>query len=305
MEIKEKKEAYTNGWFRERAFSSLKKIGDHSWDYSDSLLLYTPGTESEYESIQKGEDPYSELITKPERKYLEEIAESVVRQLPSEFEYVDLGPGTAHKEQFIFDAAKKARKNFIYRPVDISEYYLDQAANYASAQNIDVLPTQSSFEELPEKSPKSSSSRLVSLGLTFTNYESQEILSLLKAAAGEGGYIFVDAQMRDRVDMEKIVSTYAKDVRALSDPKLKLLGLDPVADVADYKTNDGVQMWYTLKNSNPVLEEKGIGAGDELLMFQSLRYTKESFEEALKATGLSYTLFDTNESFIGALLKTS
>ena len=53
------------------------------------------------------------------------------------------------------------------------------------------------------------------------------------------------------------------------------------------------------------LEEMGIGAGDELLMFQSLRYTKESFEEALKATGLSYTLFDTNESFIGALLKTS
>lgn len=305
MESQERKKLYTPEWFRERAFGSLKKIGDHTWDYSDSLLLYTPGTESEYESIQQDEDPYSELITKPERKYLEGIAKNVVEQLPPEFEYVDLGPGTAHKEQFIFDAAKQANKKFIYRPVDISEQYLTQATNYASGQHVEVSPIQSSFEELPEKLSNVIASRLVSLGLTFTNYEPQAIMSLLTSISGKEGYIFIDVQIRDRVDMEKIVSTYAKDARALIDPKLKLLGLDPIEDISDHKTDEGVQIWETLKSSNSALEASGVVAGDKLLIFQSLRYTKESFEEVLKASGLSYTLFDTNESFIGALLKTS
>jgi hypothetical protein len=307
MEIQDSAEVYTTDWFRARALSSLKKISDHEWDYSDSLLLYAPGAEGDYESIQNGEDPYAALITKPERTYLEGIATMIVETLPAEFEYVDLGPGTAHKEQFIFDAAKQANKKFIYRPVDISQHYLAQAVNYAVAQNIEVLPVRSSFEELSEKlpAPAPSSSRFVSLGLTFTNYATQEILLLLKTIADRGGYIFIDAQMRDRVDMKKIIDVYSDDVRAMADSKLKLLGLHPTEDVADYTADDGVRMWCTLQHSTAALQARGVAAGDRLLMFQSLRYTKGSFEEALKSSGLSYTLFDTNEPFVGAVLQVS
>lgn len=287
MESQKATELYSPKWFKARAFRSLKKIGDHVWDFSDSLLLYPPGTESDYESIQQGEDPYAELITKPERKYLEGIAEDVVAQLPAEFEYIDLGPGTAHKEQFIFDAAKRTGKKFIYKPVDISEYYLAQAAKYATVQHVEVSPIQSSFEELPEKFSEGTTARFVSLGLTFANYEPQQILRLLGAIAGRGGYIFIDAQIRDRVDMEKIVHAYAKDARVLADSKLKLLGLDPENDILDRQTSDGVQAWYTLKNSNNELEAKGIVVGDKLLMLQSLRHTKESLEKILQASIIS------------------
>ncbi len=50
MEKLKPQEAYSEAWFRERAFNSLKKMGDNTWDYSDSLLLYSPGAaEDSYE----------------------------------------------------------------------------------------------------------------------------------------------------------------------------------------------------------------------------------------------------------------
>ncbi len=63
-------------------------------------------------NLQREDDPYAKLITEPERAYLQSIADDIVAELPDGFEYIDLGPGTAHKEQFIFDAARKAGKTF-------------------------------------------------------------------------------------------------------------------------------------------------------------------------------------------------
>lgn len=296
-------ETYNHEWFRERALKTIKKISEGVWDYSDSLLLYTPGGELEYETIQHGDDPYAELITKPERVYLQKIASDIVRELPDGFDFIDLGPGTNHKEQFIFDAAKTQHKTFSYVPVDISAHYLKLAAKYASDQNIPVSPVQSSFENLPA-TLQGKNPRFVSLGLTFTNYNPPEILTLLKNIAGAGGYIFIDAQIRDRVDIQKISEVYARDVRAVADSKITLLGLDPQKDVASRESDDQIKMWYTLSQVTPELEALGVKPGDRLFMFQSLRYTKEAFESALQATELEYTLYDTNDAFIGALLKT-
>ncbi len=293
---------YDADYFHARALNSLKKIGDGLWDYSDSLLLYTPGTEQGYESIQKGDDPYAELITKPERTYLKKIAHDIVAKLPDRFEFVDLGPGTAHKEQFIFDAAKTQGKKFTYVPVDISDYYLKFAAGHATAQNIPTSPLQSSFEELPQKLT-SAGPRFVSLGLTFTNYDPKEILQLLNRIAGPNGFIFVSAQIRDRIDMENITRIYKEDVRIIIDPKIELLDLDPITDISKYETDDGVRMWCALKNTNATLNFLGIRPGDKLLMLQSLRYTKETLEAAIASSGLKYSLLDTGDTFIGALIR--
>ncbi len=297
------KEPYFLEWFQDKALKSLKKISDGVWDYSDSLLLYPPGTGEHYESIQQGEDSYSKLITKPEREYLESIADKVVAELPDEFEFIDLGPGTAHKEDFIFAAAKRANKKFIYRPVDVSEYFLRLAAEHASIQDIPSDPVHASFEELPEKLGKPNTPRFVSLGLTFSNYGPQEILKLLKEIAGAGGAVFIDAHMRDRVDMTELQKIYAKDMPGIIDPKMKLLGLDPEKDITARHTDDGIRIWYTLRNSTPQLEAMGIKAGDKLLVFRSLRYTRESFEKELAVASASYKLLDSDSPFIGAMLK--
>ena len=296
-------EIYNQEWFKQRALNTIKKMSEGVWDYSDSLLLYTPGGELEYETIQHGDDPYAELITKPERAYLAKIASQIVEELPDNFVFVDLGPGTNHKEQFIFDTAKAQGKSFTYVPVDISQYYLKLAAEYTSAQGIAVNPAQSAFEELPGKIP-GSESKFVSLGLTFSNYDPKEIIPMLRDIAGPNGHVFINSQIRDRINMSQISELYAHDVRAIADSKITLLGLDPTADIVARESDDGVRVWYTLGAITPALEAKGLKPGDKLFMFQSLRYTKAALEEALRENAANYTLIDTGEAFIGAIIKT-
>ena len=295
---------YDQKWFKNRAFSSLKRINDNSWDYSDSLLLYVSSGVETYETLQETNSPYFNLITKPERNYLESIATVVVKELPSNFEYIDLGPGTEHKEQFFFDELKKQGKQFTYFPVDISQYYLDLSAEHATKQNIPVKTVQASFEELAERLGPSNVPRFVNLGLTFSNYEPEFILPLLKTIAGNHGFVFINAHMRDRVDMVALQKVYAIDALNLADEKLLLLGLDPVTDVTEREATDSVEVWCRVINSNKELETIGIKNGDKLLVLRSLRYTTDSLQEALENTSSKYQLFDTGAPFISTLIRT-
>ena len=213
----EKSSKCDTDWFKKRAFQSIRPIGEHTWDYSDSLLLYTSSGVEKYESLQDEDTPYFNLVTKPEREYLQSIAKDVVGTLPSEFEYIDLGPGTEHKEQFFFDEFKKQEKKFTYITVDISEYYLKLAREHSEKEGIPVKTLQASFEELPEILGEPILPRFVNIGLTFSNYNPQEILNLMKNIAGKGGYIFINSQMRDRVDMIALHKVYAENGVTIAD----------------------------------------------------------------------------------------
>ncbi|PIR85043.1 hypothetical protein COU15_02615 [Candidatus Kaiserbacteria bacterium CG10_big_fil_rev_8_21_14_0_10_45_20] len=301
---KENKEKYSLGWFEERAFSSLKKVSDGIFDYSDSLLLYIPGSDEEYEKVQHEGNPYHEIVTAPEREYLERIAKDIVARLPDNFEYIDLGPGSEHKEQFLFDQLAEQGKKCVYRPVDISEKFLDMAASHAEKQNITAEPIRASFEDLPDVLNKSDLPRFVSLGLTYSNYKPQEILELLADIADSDGYVFINSQIRERVDIKRLAEIYGKDVVSIATAKLKLLGLDAEVDVEDLHANEGVEMWCTVKKVTSRLAEIGLKVGDKILLFQSLRPSLEKLKRDLDRAGFSdYTMFDTEESFVGVLLE--
>lgn len=290
-------------WFTKRALESLVTIAPHVWDYSDSLLLYLPSGVEEYESLQRTDTPYFKLVTKPEREYLQSIAKDVAHLLPERFEYIDLGPGTEHKEQFFFDELKKQGKGFVYIPVDISEYYLKLAQEHAGNQGVEVRPIKASFEELAEILGEAVVPRFVNMGLTFSNYAPQAALSMLKNIAGQDGFIFINSQMRDRVDMVALQKVYAETALTFADDKLKLLGLDPDTDLTAREADDGIKVWCTVTNPSKQIEEKGVVKGDKLLVFQSLRYTKEQLKNELGRVSKEYQLFDTGSSFIAALIS--
>lgn len=294
---------YDQAWFKNRAIKSIRKLEDGVWDFSDSLLLYIAAGVEMYEQLQETDTPYYRLVTKPEREYLQTIAKDIAAMLPQHFDYIDLGPGTEHKEQFLFDELKKQGKTFMYIPVDISEHYLNLAKQHAEQQGIDVLPIQASFEELPELLKDRSTPRFVSLGLTFSNYAPQNAIALLEEIAGKNGWVFINAQMRDRVDMIALQKVYQDDGAHLADDKLCLLDLDPDHDVSPRMADDGFRVWCTVQKNNDVLRELGINEGDRLMVFQSLRYTKGQLEEAL-ADFPEHTLFDTGTSFIAAVIHT-
>ncbi len=295
-------EKYNHEWFTNRAFKSLRKISDGVWDYSDSLLIYISSGAEIYEQLQEVDTPYFKLVTKPEHEYLESIAKGVADALPDYFEYIDLGPGTEHKEQFLFNELKKQGKTFTYIPVDISDHFLDIAESHAKKQEIAVQRMKSSFEELPELLGSSTVPRFVSIGLTFSNYAPQDILNLLKDIAGKNGFAFINAQMRDRVDMTELQKIYQDDAVHLADDKVRLIGLDPVQDITPRLADDGFRVSCFVLRSNKKLEEIGIKEGDKLVVFQSLRYTKDSLENELK--NFKHESFDTKSSFIGTVIKT-
>jgi len=296
-----KSEQYDQKWFKNRAFQSLKKVSDGVWDYSDSLLLYTSSGSEVYESLQDVDTPYFRLVTKPEHEYLKSIAKDIADLLPQQFEYIDLGPGTEHKEQFLFDELKKQGKTFTYIPVDISDYFLELAESHASKQGIEVKKMKASFEELSEVLGMPTTPRFVSLGLTFSNYAPEDIIASLKNIAGDNGQVFINAQMRDRVDMTELQKVYQEDVVRLADEKLQLISLDPDKDVSARKADDGFRVWCTVIKSNDALSGLGISEGDKLMVFQSLRYTKESLEQVLRDE--KHLSFDTGSSFIASVVN--
>ena len=293
---------YSKEWFKKRAVNSIRRISDGMWDFSDSLLLYMGSGSDTYEQLQEEESAYFNLVTKPERDYLEMIAGGVASLLPDEFEYIDLGPGTEHKEQFFFDAFNEQDKIFTYIPVDISDQFLDAVAHRTLSKGIPVIRTKASFEELPDVLGESKGlPRFVSLGLTFSNYEPKEILTLLVKIAGEGGYVFINAQIRDRVNMQRLQEVYQADAVDLVNEKVKLLGLDPFQDISPRIADDGFRVWCTVFKSNPLLESIGVKSGDKMMVFQSLRYTEESLKDVL--SGFDCLPFDIGKSFVGTVIR--
>jgi len=304
FEDQHKEQPYGQEWLTARAFNGLRKIDDTTFDFSDSLLLYLPGADEAYQDIQEVDTPYHKLVTAPERAYLETIASRMVAQLPQEFEYIDLGPGTEHKEQFIFDAASAQGKTFTYRPVDTNERYLGSSEEYAAKQGIIVDKVRSAFEELAKKLGPATKPRFVSLGLTYSNYPPKEILDILTDIAGEHGFIFVESQLRERIDIDAVADLYSHGVYPMFDKKLLLIGLDPKKDIEKVETDDGIRVWCTLRNSTPKLEALGIHPGTKLLVFQSLRPTEESFKADVAGMAEKAEFLEEGSTFLGALIKT-
>lgn len=298
-----KQSSYDYEWFRKRAFANIFKIGEGAWDYSDSLLLYIPGSDEEYESIQKGDSLYNKLVTAPEREYIVNAAPEIVSQLPDSFEYIDLGPGTEHKEQIIFDEAQRQGKTFIYTPVDVSERYLNLSTEHARSQGLTVRPLSSSFEELKDKLWKAKLPRFISLGMTYGNARPPIVLSLLVQLLEKNDTAFIDAQIRNRVDIEAIKDMYLIAGKEMVADKLRLIGLDPEQDVDQVEITDEVELWHRLSHVPPGLTKIGIHPGDRLLVFRSLRPTLAELEASISSKFSRCKIIDTSDQFVGALLQ--
>ncbi len=294
---------YSINWFKKRALESIKPLGVGSWDFSDSLLLYMSESVKVYEEMQKDETPYHELVTKPETEYILRVAGRVASELPNNFYYIDLGPGTENKERFFFESLKMQGKNFIYFPVDISSHFLDVAKNFAVGSDIKTNPILASFEECEKYLPVDDTYRFASLGLTFVNYHIQDILSLLNRIIGLKGSAFINAHIRERVDIEKIRNLYYVDAtESMIIPKIELLNLKP-EDIGGIEVNDKVEIWCTIKNPTPALAQMGIKSGDRFLVFQSLRYSLDYLKNEIPKTFPNYSMLDTGLPFVGFLLK--
>jgi hypothetical protein len=295
-------ETYNEEWFKKRALASLKKVDDTTWDYTDSLLLYSPQGATAYTNAQEETSPYYISVIKPELEHLNVVAEEVSKILPQSFDFIALGPGTGEKEVYFLDVFKKQGKDFTYIPIDVSDHFLRLATEGAQKKNIIVAPKKISFEEF-SKIEKGEKIRFVSLlGLTFSNYTPASILQLLRDVAGVGGYIFIDTQIAERSNLVELKDIYQKYVAPACTQKIRLIGLDPMIDVSERLADEQITISCFLKHANEILQNKGLKNGDKIILFQSLRSSKDSFEKMLST--FSSIIFDKDGSYISALIKT-
>jgi hypothetical protein len=77
----------------------------------------------------------------------------------------------------------------------------------------------------------------------------------------------------------------------------------PEIDTSKLLVDDNLKMSFTVLKNNMDLEKIGVKEGEAFLVFQSLRYTKESLEDELKRTGLAYKLLDNGSPFIASIIK--
>ena len=291
-------------WFRNKALASITKIEEGVWDYSDSSVLYTPQFSSLYEEVQKDAEHngYKKKVTDEETLFIETIASTIIKSLPNNFAYIDLGPGTEHKEKFFQDAILAQNKNALYVPVDVSEQMLNIANDYAKNRGFKTYPLHQTFENLDvDLQDLPNVYRFVSLGLTFTNYEPKKILKILNKIIALNGSLFITAQLRERVNMSEIQKIYSEVIATMLPNKLNLVNVNFEQDIANIEVTDGVEIYARLKNISPELKAIGVQSGDKLLLLRSYRYELKELKETLKGYEVEY--YDEGGQFAGCLIR--
>lgn len=288
-------------WFEGRAKQSLKKVREGVWDFSDSALAYSPAGMRAYALAQQEDGAkYKDGVTNKESEFLRSIAPEVIADLPQSFSYIDLGPGTEHKEKFFFDAVKEQNKTLTYIPVDVSGEALEVAKAFGTQEGFETNELYATFEELPNVLNEDGY-RFVSLGLTFANYNLPKILKLLNEIIGKEGGAFIVLQLRDRIDIEEIRQTYCSpQLMTMWHGKLSLIGIQP--EEIEISATDGVVIEGKIKSVNEETAKLGLQTGDIIKIHQSLRYRLEDFLAGVKEQ-FNHKVYDKGSEFVGILLE--
>jgi len=296
----------TQEWFEERAkeaFVYNEKEG--FWDFADSLLAYGPKSAELYEALQKEDSSYKENVTSEEHEFLQYIAPSIVEDMGDIENFIDLGPGTEHKEDYLLKEFEKLDKKPTYIPVDVNEEMLSKATDHVREMGFEVKPILGTFEDLHEKIKDVEGLRFVSLGLTYINYKPEEINNILGSLMGENGFAFINTQKADENTIETLKHEYMGEGTfggGMFRLQMGLIGLDK-SDYVLEATND-IEVWATIKTPSALLIEKGIKEGDRVLVFRTLRHDPDTLEQVLlKEFNFIKRYNKQNSSFTGFLLK--
>lgn len=284
-------------WFQRQAWKSLQQSPDGSWDFSDSSPLYSPASLIAYRETQHEETEYGRHVTAVEHEVLQHVAPEIVLSLPSHFAYIDLGPGTEHKERYFFDAVQKAGKTIEYYAVDISKTVLIESERFASERNIACHSIHDRFEDIVQTvETQIAKPRFVSLGATFANYEPNIAIPMTLQFAGEDGSVMITAQLRDRIDIDEVRRAYVSpQMIKLYEGKLALLGLFP-EDIGGFRASDDIIVHARIKKPSRRLASLGMKPGDSMNVLKTYRWTHEQLKEALRDT--QYSLHDAGKTFV-------
>ena len=181
-----------------------------------------------YEQATQANIIYKDNLDKPVRVLLEENINRIISGFSRNVNFIDLGPGEPQKSLFLLE---KLSQNYDvdYYPVDVSPFFLDKVARASSEKGIKTYKMLTKFENVSVEIEKnynySDASRFVFLGLTFSNFEADYILGVLRGIVRKEDRCVICFQSTDSSDGISSVEPYeTKDVDTFCFLPLKTLG---------------------------------------------------------------------------------
>jgi uncharacterized SAM-dependent methyltransferase len=211
---------------------------------------------------------------------------------------IELGPGvsdlTLDIASFIFSKGGKIE----YYPIDINQNFLEISNHVMQNFVRNVYPIHSEFENCFELIPPFAynQNHIVSIGLTFMNFEASYIIGILKKIAQNSGKVLISTKIvsNDKSSTDDITKGYADNEQAIkfAFSPLEILGIDrySVNPIVRYR-NSRIEMCFQINKEIKINSDIILKQGDEIITGISYRYNLENLKNILNKEFQSVELF--------------
>jgi uncharacterized SAM-dependent methyltransferase len=262
----------------------LKKTKADVWELTSPHVLYLSEEQGRSYASHKDDAEY--------RKFHDETVEIVqtnagqILGAPhSGIALIDLGPEYPDKTLPLMIEAWKRGIDLDYIPVDVNEGYVQTAIRAARPYATRIFGVNALFDSCAAHIPvEVTGPRMVFIGLTFMNFNPQDILGVMKAIAKPGGIVAVASELLTPHNTPQDVLKHYQNQQAYEFAlgPMRNLQLDPQKLDFDVRfENRRVEAGFIFRKAATDL---GISAGQRIIAAVSYRYSRQEFEHILTTT---------------------
>ncbi len=276
------------------------------WYVNDSKLWYLTDEQAEGYLQASHSDEYKSGMQDAETNLIERNLDQIVDQLEMQVKVIDLGCGEALKTLKILRETRQRGKQVIFYPVDISPRILDLAIRNAEEAGIETYGLQEDFEQLDQllSKTKQALQTFYFLGANFVNFNSDSILSTLKANMRSNDVIYFSAQTSDGRISDIVAGYSTSEARNFAFQTIKQLGFgsDDVSYNAKFNEDTrGVETYFTINRIPEKLRKSKLSTGDEIIVTTSYKPTLKDFTLVAEKYFAGELLFNENRNYVGFL----
>lgn len=277
----------TDTQLKNEIISYLAKHNDLEWEITGHHLLYLKA--EKYLNLMANAT-YAEGFHCNTVEIIEENVGQIFKDL-NEVNLIDLGPGYPDKSLPIakFLAGKSPLNYF---PVDISLMYLKIAEDAMKPYCTKITPVNSKFEDLKSANAfKDLKNPYIMIGLTFMNFNCDNILTLLKEVINNNGNVIFASELKTKNTQEIIQQYLNEETKNFAFTPLEILGFNP--NFFTYEAafnNNRIEISFIAK-SNIESENITFPKGAKIITAISNRYSPEDIENLASKYFKNYKLY--------------
>lgn len=253
---------------------------------NDSKLWYQSTEQAKAYLATDDSEDYKRGMHDAEHNLLNRNMGKIIALMEDQVSIIDLGCGNARMTIDIVKRAELKGRNIAFYLVDISHDILSTAVQNAQAAGIaNVRGLEGDFEKLDELlvNVGTERQRFFNLGANFVNFDSDKILSIIRANMRDGDLVYFSAQLGNG-NSDAIVKQYSANPSAVGMTLGALAFVGVFPENVDYNARMNpatreIECFVTVKELSEDLRSVGVKVGSEIVVITSFKPTLEKFKE--------------------------